>query len=68
MFRINTDTSSTFQSVADQLLSKVPNGVDINDVTISDKPNDNDDTATKLGSLVNKLVSELNLKMGIYYT
>ena len=64
MFRINTDTSSTFQSVADQLLSKVPNGVDINDVTISDKPNDNDDTATKLGSLVNKLVSELNLKNG----
>ncbi|CAL1196295.1 unnamed protein product [Candida parapsilosis] len=64
MFRINTDTSSTFQSVADQLLSKVPNGVDINDVTISDKPNDNDDTATKLGSLVNKSVSELNLKNG----
>ncbi|CCG22202.1 Npl4 ubiquitin-binding protein [Candida orthopsilosis Co 90-125] len=64
MFRINADTSSSFQSVVDQLLNKVPSGIDINDVTISDKPNGNNDSTTKLGSLVDKQVSELNLKNG----
>ncbi|KAI5955416.1 NPL4 [Candida margitis] len=66
MFRVNTETSSSFQTVVDQLLTKLPgsNNVDVSDITISDKPNSNNDTSSKLGSLVGKSVAELNLKNG----
>lgn len=66
MFRVNTDSSSTFQTVVDQLSLKLPT-TDYDQITVSDKPNNKNDLGSQaktLLSILHQTVSELQLKNG----
>ncbi|CAK9438147.1 uncharacterized protein LODBEIA_P24420 [Lodderomyces beijingensis] len=72
MFRVTTNSESPFQSVIDQLHSKLPPNLDFSKVFISDKPGNAAAAAagggaassTSLSSILNQSVSQLNLKNG----
>ncbi|KAI3403671.2 NPL4 [Candida oxycetoniae] len=63
MFRVNTDSESTFQSVIDQLLPKLPQS-NLEEATVSSKPNNDPNSTKKLSSILHESVSDLNLKNG----
>ncbi|KAI5966373.1 NPL4 [Candida pseudojiufengensis] len=64
MHRINTTQSSNFQSIVNDLLPKLSNQ-NLEEIILSNNPNSNNESnSIKLSSILDKTVSELNLKNG----